>query len=175
MSDIERFFKIKNKNTEELKEILIKNWMSHDGFWFFHCLQLCGIEKTNIINRAAVRSMSLLEIERLKKMFEIEIISTFDDLKNVIHLIFQVVKANFMDFEYFFPKDNVIIFRMNNCFAHDGVKRIGALEEYKCGIFLRIDCWLEGLDLEYETNPEDFGCLLRDYGKCERKYLFKFK
>ncbi|MBD3194991.1 MAG: hypothetical protein GF317_08055 [Candidatus Lokiarchaeota archaeon] len=175
MSNSECMLTKKKLNISDLREILIKNWMSHDGFWFFHCLQHCGIEKTNMINRAAVKSMSLLEIKRLKKMFELDNINNFKDLKNFINLIFQVVKANFMDFEYFFPKENVMIFRMNTCFAHDGVKRIGALEEYKCGIFLRIDCWLEGLNLDYDTNPENIGCLLRDNGKCEREYLFNFK
>ena len=24
---------------DNLKEHLIKNWMTHDGMWFFHCLQ----------------------------------------------------------------------------------------------------------------------------------------
>ena len=42
---------------DELKELLIKGWMTHDGMWFYHCLQECGIEKTNRINKAAIRAM----------------------------------------------------------------------------------------------------------------------
>lgn len=30
-------------NTAQLKEILNKNWMTHDGMWFYHCLRECGI------------------------------------------------------------------------------------------------------------------------------------
>ena len=30
----------------ELKELLNKNWMTHDAMWFYNCLQECGIEKT---------------------------------------------------------------------------------------------------------------------------------
>jgi len=34
---------------DELKELLIKCWMSHDGMWFYHCLQKFGIEQANEI------------------------------------------------------------------------------------------------------------------------------
>ena len=44
--------------TKELKELLIKCWMTHDAMWFYHCLQECGIEKTNRINRAAVKAVA---------------------------------------------------------------------------------------------------------------------
>ncbi len=36
---------------EELKEILIKGWMTHDAMWFLHFLRKTGIETTNKINK----------------------------------------------------------------------------------------------------------------------------
>ena len=53
--------------TKELKELLIKCWMTHDAMWFYHCFQECGIEKTNRINRAAVKAVAAVESRRLKK------------------------------------------------------------------------------------------------------------
>ena len=51
----------------ELKEILNKNWMTHDAMWFYNCLKECGIEKTNKINKAAIRDMAAIEIKRIQK------------------------------------------------------------------------------------------------------------
>ena len=51
----------------ELKEILNKNWMTHDAMWFYNCLQEFGIEKTNKINKAAIRDMAAIEIKRIQK------------------------------------------------------------------------------------------------------------
>jgi hypothetical protein len=51
----------------ELKEILNKNWMTHDAMWFYNCLQEFGIEKTNKINKAAIRDMAVIEIKRIQK------------------------------------------------------------------------------------------------------------
>jgi hypothetical protein len=45
----------------QLKEILTKNWMIHDAMWFYHCLNECGIETTNKINKAAIKYMHLLK------------------------------------------------------------------------------------------------------------------
>jgi hypothetical protein len=42
---------------KELKEILIKGWMTHDAMWLLHCLRKTGIETTNKSNsRKSLRS-----------------------------------------------------------------------------------------------------------------------
>ncbi|MFX0137893.1 MAG: DUF6125 family protein, partial [Candidatus Hodarchaeota archaeon] len=62
---------MKSLNQKELKELLIKCWMTHDGMWFYHCLKECGIEKTNKINKSAVKSMAKIEIKRIIKAFNL--------------------------------------------------------------------------------------------------------
>jgi len=57
----------KSLSKNELKEILNKNWMTHDAMWFYNCLQEFGIEKTNKINKAAVRDMAAIEINESKR------------------------------------------------------------------------------------------------------------
>ena len=43
---------------QELKKLLLKCWMTHDGMWFYHSMQEWGIEKTNKINKAAIQDRS---------------------------------------------------------------------------------------------------------------------
>ena len=62
---------------KELKELLNKCCMTHDAMWFYNCLQECGIEKTNKINRAAVKAMAAVEIKRLKKAVGVDNLETF--------------------------------------------------------------------------------------------------
>jgi hypothetical protein len=52
----------------ELKDLLIRNWMTHDGMWFYHCLRELGIEQTNRLNKAAIKSPAEIEIKRAKKI-----------------------------------------------------------------------------------------------------------
>ena len=97
---------MKSLNKKELKELLIKCWMTHDGMWFYHSLKECGIEKANKINKAAIKSMAKIEIKRIKKAINLGKICIFKDLNDLIDKALEVFKADFMGFTYNFPKKN---------------------------------------------------------------------
>lgn len=158
----------------ELKEILIKNWMTHDAMWFYHCLQECGIDKTNKINKAAIRAMAAIEIRRIQKAMGIEKVETFKDLKRLIDATFNVLKGDFMDFTYSFPSNNVLHGQWRNCFAYNGVKRLGILDKYQCGILERIYGWFDGLGIKYSVSPRVDTCMMHTDGKCFRDITFSF-
>jgi len=162
-------------NNHDLKEFLIKCWMTHDGMWFYHCLQECGIEKTNKINKAAIKSMSKIEIKRIQKVFEIGKIEKFEDLQNIMDKAMKVFKADFMEFRYSFPEKNNIHCEMIKCWAYEGVMRIGAIDHYQCGIFSRIEGWFEALEIGYKVYPPLNGCFMHSHGNCYRDYIFYFK
>ena len=159
---------------KDIKEILIKNWMTHDGMWFFHCVARCGIKKTNKINRAAVKSMAKIEINRIKKAFGFDKIQNFKQFQELVKGIFEIVKADFMDFSYEYPMFNKFKFTMNRCFAYDGVKRLGYIEEYECGIFERLKGWFDELGINYRINPKVKGCMMNECGICFREFEFNF-
>ena len=158
----------------ELKEILIKNWMSHDAMWFYHCLQECGIERTNKINKAAIRSMAAIEIKRIQKAVGIDKVETFEDLKPLIDAAFHILTGDFMDFIYSFPSRNILHGEWKDCFAYNGVKRLGILDQYQCGILERIYGWFDGLGLKYSVSPKVEGCMMHTDGKCFRDISFTF-
>ena len=64
---------------KELKELLLKCWMTHDGMWFYHSMQNLGIEKANQINKAAIKSLAGIEMERIRKAFGLKEIETFEE------------------------------------------------------------------------------------------------
>ena len=71
-----------NLRQEETVDLLSKCWMTHDGMWFFLCLQDVGIEITNKINKSAIKSLSSLEIARAKKALDCEAPDrNFDEFK----------------------------------------------------------------------------------------------
>ena len=51
----------------QLKELLVKSWMMHDGSWFYNCACKFGIEASNKLNKAVIRNLSLIENQRIKK------------------------------------------------------------------------------------------------------------
>ena len=153
---------------DELKELLIKCWMTHDGMWFANCLQQLGIEKANALNWASIKSLSAIEVPRISKALGIEKgeIKTFEKFKEVFEALFGIVKGNFMQFRYSFPSENCMQWEMERCFAYEGIKRLGAIDQYQCGPLYRIQCWLDVLGLKYRFNPPVSSCLIQNVGRC---------
>jgi hypothetical protein len=160
--------------TSELREILIKNWMTHDAMWFYHCLQECGIERTNKINKAAVRAMGVIEIGRIQKALGVDKVETFEDFKLLNEAIWGIVKGKFMKFSYSYPAKNAFRGEFEKCFAYEGVKQLGVIGQYQCGIFERIYGWFDGLGIKYSVSPQVEGCMMHTDGKCFRDFTLDF-
>jgi len=159
----------------QLKELLVKCWMTHDGSWFYNCARELGIDTANRLNKAAIKSLSVLEMQRIKKAMGQEKlkIKTFEQLKSFIDDAFSILKGDFMDFEYTFPEKNRIHWEMNQCFAYNGMKMIGFSKQYECGVIYRISCWLDALGIDHTIEPEIDMCLLNSYEKCSGDIILK--
>ena len=161
----------------DLRELLVKGWMTHDAMWLYHCFEECGMEKTNIINKAAVRSMSAIEIRRVMKALGLPKdyrIETFDELVNVMMGAFELISGEFMKFSFFSPEKNLIQWEWESgkCFAYEGVSSIGVIDDYDCGIMIRIESWLQGLNVDYTMIPKIQGCLMHKNGECKGDFRF---
>ena len=157
----------------ELKELLNKCWMTHDGMWFRHCLQECGIETTNKINKAAIYDAARIEGMRLARALGVDRIETFTDLHEFIRQANAIVKADFMKIECSSPEPNILRWDVQQCFAYEGITRLGVIDQYQCGIFERVKGWLDALDIEYSVTPEAHGCMMHDAGRCYRAFYFQ--
>jgi hypothetical protein len=158
----------------DLKELLNKGWMTHDAMWFYSCLQECGIEKTNRINKAAIRAMSAVEIKRVQKAVGAGKLDTFDGFKRFFDIAMEIATGKFMKYKYGMPANNLLHSEWESCFAYEGVKALGVIDRYECGIMLRIETWLDTLGIKYEVEPKVTGCMMHTDGKCYRDYRFFF-
>lgn len=161
-------------DARELRELLNRCWMTHDGMWFRHCLAECGIKKTNKINKAALYSAAKVEVGRLAKALAVERIETWEDLFDFIQQATAIVKADFMKFECASFEPNTLRWDMRSCFAYDGMVQLGVINHYQCGIFERVKGWFDGLGLEYTMMPEISGCMMHTEGQCFREFRFRF-
>jgi len=165
---------MKSVEKDELKELLVKNWMTHDAMWFYNCLKECGIEQTNRINKAAIRDMAAIEIKRIQKAVGAGNLDTWDEFKRFFEITMGSLTGKFMDYTYSLPSKNMTHGEWKSCFAYEGVKGLGAIDGYECGIMLRIDTWLDTLGIQYEVKPKVTGCMMYTDGECFRDYRFFF-
>ena len=160
---------------EDIREFFSKNWMTHDAMWLGSCMQELGPEKANKINKTAVRLMAAIEIKRVMKAMgrpKDAAVQTFDELAEIIDTAFRLVQTSFLTFDFSFPEKNRLCGVFNQCFAHDGVKRFGMIDDYECGIVERVKGWLDGLNVTYKMTPEFTGCLMHQHGECVVNLFF---
>jgi hypothetical protein len=162
----------------ELIELLNRCWMTHDGMWFFHCLQALGIEKTNQLNKAAIKGLAPFEIDRMKKTFGFggDRPESFDDFKDFFSRAGDVFIPPFMKATMTFPRENVMRweFEPGSCFAFKGIQRFGAIDRYECGVIYRIRCWLDCMGIAYSMTPDVDRCLMRKDGRCAGDIELRF-
>lgn len=75
---------------------------------------------------------------------------------------------DFMGGKSIYPEENKMPWDFNNgkCFAHAGVKMLGAIEHYECGVLYRVKCWLDELGIKHRFIPEIGKCHMHISGSC---------
>ena len=81
---------------KEIRDLLGKGWLTHDGMWFYNTYQELGIEKANVLNRAAIRSLAPIEIKRVKKVLGKggERFETFEEFKDFMLDALEMILPN---------------------------------------------------------------------------------
>ena len=163
---------------EELIELENSCWMTHDGMWFFLCLTNFGIEQASKLNKAAIKGLAPFEIARTKKVlgYQKEKMQNIQDFKDYFIIAEKLFIPPFMNAIMSFPRANVMRweFAPGQCFAYKGIKRLGAIDQYDCGVIYRIECWLECLGIKYQTMPKIDKCLMHTTGKCSGEIEMTF-
>ncbi|SFG10367.1 hypothetical protein SAMN05660649_00685 [Desulfotomaculum arcticum] len=164
--------------TREVIDLLNRCWMTHDGMWFLHCFRTFGIQQANLLNKAAIRSLAPLEIERIRRTLGRgeKRIGNFTDFKEFFISASRLFIPDFMGVSMTFPGENILHWELEplNCFAYKGIKRIGAIEGYECGVIYRLECWLEALGLAFRTSPRSAHCSMHLSGVCSGDFEFFF-
>ena len=157
----------------EIRNLLGKGWLTHDGIWFYNtCLEF-EIEKANELNKAAIKSLAPIEVDRMKRLLGIarEKFETFDELVQFMLPALELTLPDsvFKKLHFTAPAGNLIHWKWESlqCFAYKGMKQIGVIDGYRCGVMYRIECWLEALGVRYSMQPVIEGCLMHEKGACE--------
>ncbi len=163
---------------QEIADLLNRCWMTHDGMWFFQCFKAFGIEKASELNKAAIRSLAPMEIERMKKVLGVKKpkMENAGELQDFFRAVSRLFIPDFMAIKITFPKENTLRwdFGPGSCFAFKGMKRIGALAGYECGVIFRLQCWFDCLGLTYRLIPPVGRCLMVEGGNCSGVFEFDF-
>lgn len=157
---------------KDIRNVLGKGWLTHDGMWFYHTCREVGIERANALNRAAIQSLAPIEVARAKRVlgFSEERLRTFDGLMDFMRASLELTLPDSVFSKiHLSPSSGEVIqwgWEEGQCFAYKGMTQIGMIDGYHCGVMYRIECWLEALGITYSMHPRIDGCLMHEEGTC---------
>ena len=90
------------------------------------------------------------------------------EFKDFFEQAARLMIPEFMNVKFAYPEKNKMAwaFNQNQCFAYTGIKRLGAIERYECGVLYRIKCWLDELGIKNRFVPEIGKCHMHVSGSC---------
>jgi len=156
----------------ELRDMLGKNWLTHDGMWFYHASRAFGVDHANTLNRAAIRSLAPIEINRVKNILGVGEgrFEDFESLRDFLSNAFELTLPGsvFEKFRFGESSKNTLHWEWEEgeCFAFKGMTQIGIVDDYRCGVIYRIECWLDALGVEFSIDPKIEGCIMHTAGAC---------
>ena len=165
---------------DELRELLGKGWLTHDGAWFFSVASEMGMDAANRLNKAAIRAMAPFETRRTMKVLAVDA-ADLRDCASLVRFVTAglglIMPDSVLDNLHFDRVDDHTIhwsWEPGRCFAYKSMKQMGQADSYECGVLFRIQCWLEAMESPVELEPSPVGCLMHETGECQGDFILSF-
>lgn len=115
------------RNQEQLRDILIKNWMTHDALWYGEVAKRLGMKEASPLNLRVSRELGRVECRRLMKEFNTTFPKNMAQYVELFDFVMGVFGPTFPKWEIEYPGDNIQVFRISECFAHRGMEKAGLI------------------------------------------------
>jgi len=156
---------------EQIRDLVTKGWLTHDGMWFDEAARAQGIDAANDLNRAAIAAMAPFEVRRLCEALEVDPRSLREAaaVAGFVAAGIRLVTPDSVSAHLRVTAGEGSLhweWDAGECFAYKGMQRFGHLDGYRCGVIYRIECWLEALGVRARREPAVEGCLMHTTGSC---------
>ncbi len=162
-------------NREQLKDILLRNWMTHDALWYGEVALKLGMNEASPMNLRVCRKLGRIEFRRLMEMVKATPPSNMVEYRELFDLVKGVFVPSFMQWHVEYLGNDAQVFHVSDCFAYRGMEKAGVIADYECGIFERIEGWFDAMGLRYERIPDLSRCLKFKGEACVITVKFSFE
>ncbi|TXT59823.1 MAG: hypothetical protein BAJALOKI1v1_1360008 [Promethearchaeota archaeon] len=141
---------LSNISTEEQKDIIRKNWLSHDAKWQISIVKNFGWEKANELNQQIAREIGKIMMYRMLNALNISKVTTIEQLKSLMwaiaHMHFPPPASNY---QFEIASKSTLNIIIKKCRTHDNIIKVKAQKKYECGCFSIRSGFFDALDLQF--------------------------
>ncbi len=141
------------------KDLLIKGWMSHDARWFMAVAEHFGIEAANRLNQKVCREIGQVEMRRLLKTSNLSPAKDMEEYINLKKAALSLYGPDLIEYEIKILNPESYEMHLKRCFAYENIVKAGIKDQYECGIFARLQGWIDAQGLEHELIPPLGKCM----------------
>jgi hypothetical protein len=142
------------------KDLLIKGWMSHDARWFMAVVEHFGIDAANRLNQFVCRELGRVEMKRYMKTLALSPPKNMGEYLNLTKTAMSIYGHGLAEYEIKTVDHQSYEMHMKRCFAYENIVRAGIKDQYECGIFARIQGWIDAQGLGHDLNPVLGKCMM---------------
>jgi hypothetical protein len=158
---------------EQVKDLLLRNWMTHDSLWYTEVADRWGMTEASPMNLRVCRKLGRIEFGRLLKAANAAPPRNFNQYRALFELGVEVFVPDFINLQIEYPGDDSQIFHVAECFAHKGMVKADLIADYQCGIFERIEGWFDAMGAGYIRTPDLSRCLKYRGEECKVRVRFQ--
>ena len=156
------------------KDLLIKGWMSHDARWYMAVAEHFGIEAANRLNQMVARELGRVEMKRFMKALNLSPSRNMEEYLNLKKAALSMFGRDLVDYEIKILDHQSYEMYLKRCFAHENIVKAGIKDEYECGIFSRLQGWIDAQGLEHELTPALGKCMMVLGKECSYNVVIRF-
>jgi len=144
---------------DEQKRLLIKGWMSHDARWFTAVREHFGIDAANRLNQTVCRELGRVEMQRLVKVLGVTPPRNIDEYLTLKKEAIELYGPDLIEYEIEVLDGQSYKMHLKRCFAYENIVKAGIKDQYECGIFARLQGWIDAQGLEHKLSPPLGKCM----------------
>jgi hypothetical protein len=141
------------------KDLLVKGWMSHDARWFMAVAENFGIDAANRLNQFVCREIGRVEMKRFMKSLPLSPPKDMEEYLNLKKAALSLYGSDLAEYEIKILDHQSYQMHLKRCFAHENIVRAGIEKNYECGIFARLQGWIDAQGLGHELTPPLGKCM----------------
>ena len=144
---------------EMQKDLLIKGWMSHDARWFMAVAEHFGIGAANRLNQIVCRELGRIEMKRFMGTLNIVRPKDINEYLSLKKAGISLYGPDLIEYEIEILDSESYKMHLKRCFAYENIVRAGIKDQYECGIFARLQGWIDAQGLKHELTPALGKCM----------------
>jgi hypothetical protein len=141
------------------KDLLVKGWMSHDARWFMAVAEHFGIESANRLNQIVARELGRVEMKRLMKALALRPPKDIDEYLKLKKAAISLYGPDLIEYGIEIVDKQSYKMYLRRCFAYENIAKAGIKDQYECGIFARLQGWMDAQGLEHKLTPPLGKCM----------------